>query len=619
MTKKTSDVKYLNRDYGSMKKRLISFAKTYFPGSYSDFSEANPGMLFIESAAYVGDVLSFYLDRNIKETLLSEAEENKNIVKIAQAFGYKPKMTGVASTTVDVYEVVPAILNSSTYQPDFRYARNIKPGMKLTSTYNDVTFRCRDDILFDSSGSAYGAPESVIYSTNEDVPTYYLLKKKVKVYSEDTYTKNVTVPELPKKYYKIKLDKKDFIDVTSVTDSEGNEWYEVPYLAQDTIFYNDSIENFNDYSSSRYTTPYILKQKVTSRRFITRINDKGYTELQFGAGVSRTPDELIVPNPESVGSSLPEGLSKMDVSLDPSNFMYTKTYGRVPYDTTMTIKYTYGGGIKSNVPQSSLNTTPIVEFYAHRDGLDSTLLSDVENSVYIDNQYAASGGKGRETVDEIRESALGHFATQNRVVTKEDYITRAYAMPAKYGTIAKVYVTQDAKNIDDTSDIYNPCAINMYILGYDNNRHLKTVDRVIKENLKTYIQPYRLLTDAVNILNGHIINIGVSFDIMVYKKFNKNEVIYQGIQRLKSFFDISRWQINEPIVKSEVYNALMDIPGVRAVNEVKFVNKYRLSDGYSGIRYGISEATREGILYPAVDASIFEIKYPDNDITGRSK
>jgi len=186
-----------------------------------------------------------------------------------------------------------------------------------------------------------------------------------------------------------------------------------------------------------------------------------------------------------------------------------------------------------------------------------------------------------------------------------------------------------AKNIQSSlSKLPNPMAMNLYTLGYDQSKKLIPLNVAVKQNLKTYLSQYRLVTDAVNIKNAWIINIGIKFGFIARKGFNKNEITLRCIERVKEFFNIDRWQINQPIVIAELAHQISLVEGVGAVvppsqdnpqkHPVLITNKWQAASGYSGNVYDINYATKDGIIYPSLDPSIFELKYPNTDIEGRA-
>ena len=616
----TKNIKYLNKDFSQFRQNLVGFAKTYFPDTYNDFNESDPGMMFIEMAAYVGDVLSFYMDSQLKESLAKYAEEKQNIHSIAYGLGYQPKNYVPAITSLDIYQIVPSKGAGVNTVPDMDYALNIPAGMVVASSEDSsVNFRTIQDVDFAFS-SSYDALETTVYQvdTTTNIPTFYLLKKSVKAASGKIETAEYQFGAA-KPYDKIILPETNVIDVVDIYDSDTNKWTNVDYLAQESVF--DSIKNIaaNDPTLYQYndTTPYLLKLKRTPRRFISRFNEENKLEVVFGAGISAGADEEIIPSPENVGLSLPYGLPGT-VNIDPSNFMFTRAYGLAPSDTTLTIRYTLGQGVKENVPSNVLTQITSVEFDIDSSGLDASVLAQCKGSVACTNPVAATGARTRASVDEIRNNTLAYFAAQNRAVTREDYVVRTYSMPPKYGSVAKAFIIQDSQvNPANGTQIPNPLALNLYTLSYDNNKNLTQLNDATKENLKTYLGNYRILTDAINIKNAFVINLGIDFEIITRPNYNNNEVILRCIDRLKNYFNIDKWQINQPIIISDLYTALDKVEGVQTVSNIFVTNKYDASKGYSGNIYNIQNAIKNGILYPSLDPSIFEIKYPNQDIKGK--
>ena len=620
MTQVKKDVRYLNKDFGQFRANLIEFAKNYFPDTYNDFNESSPGMMFIEMASYVGDVLSYYTDNQLKESFLDTAASKPNVLALAANVGYKTKNTIPATVTLDVFQLLPAKTTASGKEPDWSYALTLKENMIARDDASNVEFRTLSLVNFSASSSFDPTEVSVYQISNVDnSPEYYLLKKSVKAIAGTIKTKTFTFGSA-KRFDKILINDTDIIDVMSITDSDNNTWTEVPYLAQDMVFETIANTVQNDPELSQYTSvPYLLKLKKTAHRFITKFKSDKNLEIQFGPGISANDDEEIIPNPDNVGSALTGLQTQFDHPIDPSNFMYTKSYGLAPSNTTLTVKYTTGGGIKSNVPSYSLKTIANVEYQIDSQALDITLLNQIKASVACTNPNPAIGGKSEETIEEIRQNAMANFATQQRSITAQDYIIRAYSMPSRFGSVAKAYVIQDQQlNPDNDHEmIPNPLAINLYTLGYDGNGNLTGLNPAVKENLKTYINQYRLLTDAVNIKTAYVINIGVKFEIITLPEYNSNEVLLMCIDKLKNIFNNRQWQINQPIVMSKIYTELDRVEGVQSVTSINIVNLYDSTQGYSGNVYDVAAATKAGVIYPSLDPSIFEIKFPNTDIIGK--
>jgi hypothetical protein len=616
------DISYLGKDFSQFKQGLIDFTKQYFPTSYTDFTDAAPGVIFLELAAYVGDVLSYYADNNLKESMLEQATERANIYDIAKSLGYSPNNVVPAYVTLDVFQLVPSIGTGANVAPDFNYALSIKPGMRVKQSNGNAVFRTLDSIDFNFS-SSIDTTDITIYETDSatNLPTYYLLKKQVRAVSGNVKTATFTFGT-PIAYDKVVLPDSNIIEIISVTESDGDNWYEVPYLAQDTVFESvpNLLENDPDLSQYRSSSPSLLKLRKSAKRFITRLRSDNKLELQFGAGISDNNDEEVIPNPDNVGNGLAGFRRSVDIDIDPSNFLYTRTYGQAPSNTTLTVTYTIGNGISDNVPANVLSQVEFIEFDDDVNTSNSApLVNFVKTTVAANNSIPATGAKTADTLQDIKNNALANFATQNRLVTREDYIVRAYSMPAKYGSVAKAYIVPDDQisQKDLESRIANPLAMNMYVLGFNELKQLTTLNQAIKENLKTYLNFYRILTDAVNIKDAFIINIGIDFEISVLPNYNSNEVLLRCVNELRSLFNVDKWQINQPIIKSDINTALGNVKGVQSVIGFKLNNLYDSNLGYSGNIYDLNTATKNGVIYPSLDPSIFEIKFPNRDIKGR--
>jgi hypothetical protein len=664
---KGKDIKYLNKDFASFRENLIDFAKNYFPKTYSDFNESSPGMMFIEMAAYVGDVLAYYTDDTLKESLMPYAEDIQSVIALSQFLGYKPKVTSPAISTLSVYQLVPSIGTGANNEPDSKFYLRIKEGMVVGSTKTDIEFITTDVVDFsDESGR-----EITIYERdiNTGEATFYLIKKYVQVISAQRQIKEVEFSAY-QSFQTIDLDETDVIQIYDVRDSNNNKWYEVPYLAQEMIFldYPNIEANDPDLYQFKSTVPYILKTIKTPKRFTVKINENRTTTIQFGAGDPTASDEQLIPNLKNVGLGLPNSITRLEESFDPTNFLKTKTYGTSPANTTITVSYYTGGGVNSNVPSGELIKINGIEFEENTslfNAAERVIYNSAKNSVAVDNEVPAVGGRGAETIEEIRQNALANFGAQNRAVTAKDYQIRALSMPTRFGSVAKAYAVADGtldnnspasilaspNNLQEFTDLVmsfvnkpdsqepsestikdditrfligktsneneknNPFAINLYLLGYDVNGHITNLNRAVKENLKTYFNEYRILTDGININDGFVINIGLEFEIIVYPNYNKNETLTKAIIELKQYFNVDNWQFNQTINLNEVELLLANIEGVQSVPSMKITNK--CGGQYSPNSYNIDAATKDKIVYPSLDPSVFEIKFPDADIKGR--
>lgn len=637
----SKDVKYLGRDFDSIKQGLVDFVKTYYPNTYNDFNEASPGMMFLELVAYVGDTLNYYIDSQFKESLLLYATERRNVLAMAAAMGYASKVSVPAQVDLDLFQLFPSIGTGEDAAPDMRYALYIQPGMQaqaVLSTLIENTFESEEangttdfyvaEPIDFSINTADDPTEFTVYSIDGDGnPEYYLGKKKIKAVSATPKTQTVDVGGV-EKFYKFKIPfnnttTPNYIGIDRIEDADGNIWTEVPYLAQDTSFEAVANTQLNDPESSVNSDeiPYLLKLKKIPRRFVTRILDDG-VEVQFGSGISNSADEELLPTPENIGLNLPTGKIDIDQSIDPNAPGNTKSYGITPSNTTLTVTYLVGGGTGANVPSNTITSLTAVDTNTNSfPSATGPLNSTIQNSLAVSNPKAASGGRAQESLEEIRQNTIAQLSSQNRCVTREDYLIRALAMPPKFGSITKAYITPDEQNNLLTSEpgdsIKNPLAMNMYVLGYDVNKKLTNPNTATKENLKAYVSHYRMLTDSINIRDAFIVDIQVNFDIIPFRDQNSNEVLLRCVTTLKEFFAIDKWQINQPIVHSDITSALLATPGVQTVPNLVIMNLNDSTLGYSNIAYNILDGTKNGITYPSQDPMMFQVRFPDNDIKGR--
>lgn len=594
------DIKYINREFGDFKSQLIEYAKNYFPDTYNDFQEASPGAMFIEMAAYVGDVLSFYTDTQLQESFVQHAQNPSNLYSLAYMMGYRPKVSNAAEVELEVSQRVAA--SGSNFVPNFNQALKLSDSTVSTSTTaGNQTFIHTKPVDFKFS-SSFDPTDIQIYELENGQPAEYTLTKKVKAFSGEikTTTQTFTTAE---KFATIEIQDANIIKVLDVTDSDGNIWYEVPYLGQDTIF----IEESND-GSDRDTVPSIMKLQSVPRRFVTRFTSQGVLQVQFGSGVVIARDEEFIPDPTFVkkfGDA--DTINKFDISYDPSNFLFTKTYGLAPNNTTLTIRYIVGGGVSANVPANS-----ITDITTTATGTDDTYAG----TITCNNPQPATGGKDGDTVEELRQNSLKSYGEQKRAVTLQDFTVRAASLPPQFGTVAKTFVTRELTENSDRSVLdRNPLALAMYVLSYDGNGKLTVAGSTAKENLKTYLSQYMLLTDAIDVKDAFVVNIGVKFEILTLPNYASRDVLLSCTNALKEYFQISKWSINQPINLSSIFTVLDKIKGVQTVKKVFIENKQ--GGSYSQYAYDVKGATKDNIVYPSYDPSIFEVKFPDVDIEGR--
>ncbi len=526
-------------------------------------------------------------------------------------FGYKLSVTTLATTDIDFYQIVPSKISASQYVPDYDYALYVNANTSVsTRAGTPTTFTIEDPIDFTVSSSDNPTTVSIAQITSGN-PSQYLLKKTARGFSGAINSTQFTFGA-PQAFPTVNINAANIAGIVDIIDSDGNIWYEVDYLGQDLVY--DGIKNTNINEPNNYAsgsdTPYILQTKLVQNRFATRFLNETTLQIQFGSGNPSDTTEEIIPNSFNVGLGLPFQQNKLMAAYSPTNFIFTNTYGVAPTNTTLTVRYYTGGGVNANILANTLTnpSTNTIQFL--KGGLNSTLASTVFNSIATNNPIAASGGSDGDTIEEIRQNIISNYGSQQRNVTADDYLVRTLSMPSKFGTISKA-ITQkpDANSANTTLDIF--------VLGQDINGKLSTASIPLKENLKTYLNQSRMIGDTLSIKDAFIVNIGIDFQIITLPNYNNNQVLERCIIALQNYFKIDRWQINQPILLNPISVLLDEIEGVQTVKKVKFSNLVGESKGYSQYAYDIEGATQNGTIFPSLDPSIFEVKYPNSDIKGQ--
>lgn len=600
------EIKYVNRDFNDFRNQLIEYTKNYFPNTYNDFSPSSPGMLFIEMASYVGDILSFYQDSQLQETFLTYAKDPKNLYSLAYMMGYRPKTTGVSTVDIEITQDIEADTSNGNL-PKWSQAAIIPENLQITSTDSSQTKFLIDSRVDFAFSSSFDPTEVTIKSIDgSGVPTEYTLKKTVKAFSSEIKTTTFNINSV-EQFKTLTIQDSNIVGILDITDADSNEWYEVPFLGQDTIYESE------DETAS---LPHVLSIKKVPRRFVTRYLSTGYLQIQFGAGSNSNDDSLILPDPTNVGLGSTNGKSKFDIAYDPSNFLYSKSYGIAP-SSNLTVRYLKGGGITANVPAGSITAPSTNVTITEQDGVSTTRVSS--DFLTFNNPKPAAGGRDGDTVEELRENSLRAFNEQSRAVTLQDYAVRVLSLPPKFGSVAKAYVAQEQltdSNVDLNSiSSYNPFALALYVLAYDNNGKLINAPITLKENIKKYLADFIMISDSVNIKDAFIVNIGIEYDVVTRPNYSGRDVIARCNIALKDYFNTSKRSINQSINLNQLYTLLDKISGVQTVQKLEIKNKQ--GGNYSPYAYDISGAIKNNIIYPSYDPCIFEVKYPDVDIKGR--
>ena len=568
----------------------------------------------MEQAAYVGDVMSFYLDNQITETYTQFAKQTNNLYELAYMFGYKPKISNASQVEVELYQQIPAILSVGEYIPDYNYSLVIEGNTTLSTTINPTqNFIVQDKCDF-SINTNLDPTEISVYEVLGNNPVSFLLKKTRKAVSATISTQTVSFGNFTP-FPTINIESDNILKILDITDENGKVWKEVDYLGQEMVFNSIKNTNVNDPNNVADVgeVPYLLQLKKCQRRFATRFTSATILQIQFGSGNPADTDELITPNPNNVGIGLPFKQDKLTTAYSPTNFLFTNTYGIAPTNTTLTIRYLTGGGVESNIASGVLTNIDTSNTKFSNSTLNDITANTIFASIAVTNPEAADGGNSGDTDEEIRQKTVMQISAQQRTVTLDDYMIRAMSMPPDFGTVSKIYIEKPTLD-QQISTIETLC---MYILSLNSEGQLSTPTNTLKKNLRTYLSQYKMIGDSIEIKDAYIINISVDFEIIVLPNFINSQIILSCIEALQSYFNIDNWQLNQPIILKDLFILLDQIEGVQTVKNISIANKKGTTIGYSEYSYDIPAALLDGVIYPSLDASIFEIKYPNTDIKGR--
>jgi len=603
---KQKEVSYTSKDFKSLRNDLRRYMLTHFSDNAVDFSDASLGGMFLDLGAYVGDVLTYYMDHQFNENNIETAVENDNLERLIRESGIKIPAAAPAYSEIDIEIVVPAIVDATgIYVPDPSTLPNIRKN-SVFSTPNGSKFYLLDDVDFKDTDNLNNlVADQAIGNTSGTAIINFLLTRKGLVSSAQIKTENISIEDNNVPFRTITLNEDNVNEIISVVDSLGDNYYEVDSLSQDTVF--KALDNHR-YDSS--DVPSRLELLHAPKRFVaTRSVNTGKTTLRFGSGNEASFDEDIIPDPSEHAIRLfGDRKTFTTVTIDPNSFLDTQTLGISPRNTTLTVNYRCGGGLGDNVSAGEINSvdTLITSFKT------STTASDeaaVRASLLVFNSKSASGGEDEPTLEELRNIAIFNRSAQNRIVTREDLIARVYSMPSQFGRVYRVSVSDNPRN---------PRGAELHVISRDARKRLTNSSDTLKQNLAKYLNYFRLVSDAIDILDASVINIGINYSVTVEKGYRQETVINSINSKLKSYFDLKNFQINKPIIYGEVENLILNVPGVVSRISLNIVGKSGIVDGnaYSDFDYNAQQNLDRGFIFPPT-GGIFELKYPDDDIIGR--
>ena len=586
-------INYTNRDYESIREDLTEIAERFYPDTFQDFSEGSFGAMMMDAVAYVGDQLSFYLDYNINETFLDTAYQFGNVVRQGRILGYKN--TGRPSTygKVAIYVLVPA--SPTGLGADTRYIPTLKRGTRFTSQ-NGLNFVLTENIDFADPKNPVVVART---NTTTGAPTYYAIKSYGDVVSGFFGTEQYTCGAF-ERFKRIKLTNPNISEIISVTDSDGNEYFEVDYLAQDIVYKELTNKNYkND------NVPSILKPLLVSRKFQVVHEPEG-VYLQFGSGEEGASD--VVAEPQNVAMNIFGKTYVTDEAFDPSRLTNNRSFGIVPANTTLTIAYRQTNPVNSNVAATGLNrVSSVLMDFEDLSILAASEVSFVRNSVEVSNEEPIVGNVSNPSTAEIKQRIYDTFPTQNRAVTQKDYESLVYRMPLKFGSVKRCSVQKDPDSQKRN--------LNAYVISENTLGKLVKTNDTIKKNLKVWLNNYRMINDTVDILDPFIINFGINFVVKPDSSANKFDVLERCVEQLANKYNTPMF-IGEQLSISQIFSELSKVKGVLDVVKVQIVNK-NTSD-YSNVIFPIQEnLSPDGDYLMTPQNAILELKFPETDIKGK--
>jgi len=604
LLKQVRQRKYLNKDFDALKADLLNYARTNFPEQIRDFSEASLGGLILDFAAYTGDVASFYLDHQFHELSIDTAVETRNIERLIRAAGVP--IVGASPAVVEVTFTIEVPALGTPAQPNIDSLPIIHEGT-VVRAQNGTQFELTEDIDFRELNNAGTLVADVVVGNRDNTnnPTTFLLSLKGICISGFRQVDSFSVGNF-EAFKKYTLSKENVTEVIRVTDNFGNEYYEVDYLTQDTVY--KAIPNTT--SDSDLVNEHIIPIPAPYRFIKQTALQTRLTNLVFGGGSAQTLNDDIIPDPSEFALPLYGKKVFSRFTINPGNLLQTTTLGVLQPNSTVSIEYRYGGGLNHNIGQRSIRgVTSLVVSFPNNPTPDVSQF--VRQSIDAQNTTAASGGDDAPTIEDLKQRVPAVQASQGRIVTKEDLLARVYTMPSNFGRVFRASIQPDPNN---------PLAARLFIISRDANQRLIVSPDSLKTNLKRFLNEYRLISDAVDILDAQVINIKINFSIVVDPNFNTNLVLQNAINRVKNFFSIKNFEIDQPIVIAEIQNIIFNNPGVLTVNSIEIKNLTGTIGttnprGYSDVQFDVQANTDRGIVM-GPPGSIFELRYSDFDIQG---
>lgn len=603
--KKERNRTFLAKDFDSLRAELLTYARTYFPDKIQDFSEASFGGLLLDMASFVGDNLSFYLDHQFTELNPLTATERRNILLHLRNAGVKPVGSSPASTRVKFYIRVPAEqAPNGSYRPKRSCMPVVRSGTTCTSV-SGVRFNLVENLDFSALDDSdnYLASFSVLSSDSSGNPVDYVMSLEGLCISGEETVDSFVISNQHVPFREIALLNIDISDIIDVVDSEGNEYYQVETLSQDTVY--RAIDNVGPDGS---LVSMNLEIVPAPRRYTSFFDPLSrLTTIRFGSGNSDTLDDDIIPDPSELSLPLYGKRQFSRFSIDPNALLGTQTLGISPKGTTLRVRYRHGGGLNHNVAAGSIRVLDVlnIDFQNFPSASESQA---VRASIEIRNLEPARGGDIAPSLEELRARIPSAKQMQSRIVSKQDLLSRIYTMPNVFGRVFRAGINDNP---------VNPLSSQLYIISRDRNGNLSISPDALKLNLSKYLNDFRLISDSIDILDARVSNYEVRFGIMTTPTSNKGGVVQTVISRIREVLRVENFQIDQPIVIDDMINIIINTPGVVSLISLDVLPKNGVEDNrtYSDFYFNFENSTRNKII-TAPRGTIFELKYPDHDIIG---
>jgi hypothetical protein len=473
-------------------------------------------------------------------------------------------------------------------------------------------FETIEDIDFSNPFNSKGEPNRLKipnFDANNRLISYTIVKRDAVVNGVTRIYRRVINQSDQKPFLKLFLPEQNVLGVTSVIHKEGtnfganplpsefesvtNRWYEVKSLVEDSVFIPDptSVSDRDNYTAGVY-----LK---ISNKFITEYTPEGFFSLTFGSGVVDPMDNLDNFMTNNLKVSLSSYLNNMSLGMTPKS------------NTTLFVKYRIGGGQDSNLGVNVITSVDNIDFIIL--GPNSTINTQVEQSLRVTNVTPAIGGADQPSIEEIRNMVAYNFAAQNRAVTLNDYKSMIENMPSVFGAPAKVNVTEEDNKV------------RIKILSYDERGNLtNVVSNTLKNNIIKYLSQYRMLNDYLDIESGEVIDFKLEIDLVVDKNINQTEVLRTTIDDVTEYFSINRRKMGDPLFVGDLYRILGNINGIVNVVDVRVFNliggEYSSSEVAQAYKDNITKEVQQSDMTIYMKSNqIYQIRFPNKDIKIRVK